>query len=159
MDEINAKYKTLFAIVKFNNFIGWILVITILGIPLGLPMILLGQAILVQIAIEKNTRATAMYLRKGAVAQPEGAIKSVPAPRKALASTASVSSEVVPEAERSLEPRTELAPASTRKPNTIPDSCGECQHFYRDEAAGQYVFKCRFYHQNTFSDSQCIAAR
>ncbi|TSA27202.1 zinc ribbon domain-containing protein [bacterium] len=61
---IRKRHKTIRELVRFGNFIGWVLIITIIFIPLGLPLLFMGHLVLANLEIEHNTRETATLLRE-----------------------------------------------------------------------------------------------
>jgi len=61
---IRKRHKTIRGLVRFGNFIGWVLIITIIFIPLGLPLLFMGHLVLANLEIEHNTRETATLLRE-----------------------------------------------------------------------------------------------
>lgn len=52
------KFKALVFVVTFYEWFGWVLCITIIGIPFGLGLVLASQAVRLLIEIEKQTRKT-----------------------------------------------------------------------------------------------------
>lgn len=58
------KFKALVFATIFFEWVGWIICITIIGIPFGLALILAGQSARVLIEIEKNTSETRMLLKQ-----------------------------------------------------------------------------------------------
>lgn len=59
------KFKSLVFVITFYEWLGWIICITIIGIPVGLSLVLAAQSIRVLIEIEKNTSETRNLLKKG----------------------------------------------------------------------------------------------
>jgi len=58
------KFKILVFVITFYEWVGWILCITIVGIPIGLGLVLISQYIRLTIEIENNTRKTNELLEK-----------------------------------------------------------------------------------------------
>ncbi|MDE3032325.1 MAG: hypothetical protein KGI56_01550 [Acidobacteriota bacterium] len=60
-----TKYKTYIFVITYFEWWGWILCLTIIGIPLGLGLVLGSQAARVLVDIEANTRVAANQLSQG----------------------------------------------------------------------------------------------
>lgn len=59
------KYKTYVFVITYIEVFGWIVCVTIIGIPLGLILVLGSQAARVLLDIEANTRLAANQGRQG----------------------------------------------------------------------------------------------
>jgi len=53
-----VKFKALVFVTTFFEWVGWIICITIIGLPIGLAFVLAAQSARVLIEIEKNTAET-----------------------------------------------------------------------------------------------------
>lgn len=58
-EELSTRHKSVRFLAHFSNVIGWIFVISIIGIPIGLSLLLFGHMALASIETEHNTRETA----------------------------------------------------------------------------------------------------
>ncbi len=61
---IQKRHNTIRVLVRFGNFIGWFLIITIVFIPVGLLLLFMGHMVLANLETEHNTRETATLLRE-----------------------------------------------------------------------------------------------
>ena len=61
---IQKRHKTIRELIRFGNFVGWFLIITIVFIPVGLLLLYMGHMALANLETEHNTRETAILLRK-----------------------------------------------------------------------------------------------
>jgi hypothetical protein len=58
--EVHKRHSFMYTYLRVNNFIGWVFMCTIVGIPVGSMMIIAGHTVLTLIEIEENTRRNAL---------------------------------------------------------------------------------------------------
>lgn len=58
------KFKTLIFAMSFYEYLGWIICISLIGIPIGLTMVLTAQCVRLFIEIEKNTAGSKKLLEE-----------------------------------------------------------------------------------------------
>lgn len=62
--EQTTRHNSVKFLARFANLIGWIFVISIIGIPIGVSLLLFGHMALAAIETEHNTRVSADYLKQ-----------------------------------------------------------------------------------------------
>lgn len=61
---IEHRHTAAWGLIKFSNFVGWVLVVTIMFSPIGLMLLIQGHPALAAFETEENTRAMLQLLQQ-----------------------------------------------------------------------------------------------
>jgi hypothetical protein len=64
IETISKRHKAIRIVSRIGNFVGWLLVISILFLPIGITLLYLGHLTLASLETEQNTRETVTLLQE-----------------------------------------------------------------------------------------------